>query len=148
MSKRDLKQRIYPYLLGGLLIACPDQVWGIEYADWRERLVAVNHVDNTGRLQSVARDENPLYYDLIKAFEKKTGISVVLNTSFNENEPIVGGINAFKRKFTLKRSIWNYPALAAFHSKFLTQLFYLSGWAKSLHYIMYLFRKRPIEIDK
>ena len=57
--------------------------------EWRERLVAVNHVDNTGRLQSVAREENPLYYDLIKTFEQKTGLPVVLNTSFNENEPIV-----------------------------------------------------------
>jgi carbamoyltransferase len=57
--------------------------------EWRERLSAVNHVDNTGRLQTVARDENPLYYDLIKKFESKTGIPVVLNTSFNENEPIV-----------------------------------------------------------
>jgi carbamoyltransferase len=37
----------------------------------------------------VARDENPLYYDLIKAFEARTGIPVILNTSFNENEPIV-----------------------------------------------------------
>ena len=52
-------------------------------------LCAVNHVDNTGRLQSVARDENPLYYDLIRAFERKTGTPVLLNTSFNENEPIV-----------------------------------------------------------
>jgi len=49
----------------------------------------VNHVDDTGRLQTVARDENELYYDLISAFEKKTGIPVILNTSFNENEPIV-----------------------------------------------------------
>jgi carbamoyltransferase len=57
--------------------------------EWRERLSAVNHVDDTGRLQTVARDENPLYYDLIKTFEKQTGIPVVLNTSFNENEPIV-----------------------------------------------------------
>lgn len=56
---------------------------------WRERLSAVNHVDDTGRLQTVARDENPLYYDLISAFERKTGIPVILNTSFNENEPIV-----------------------------------------------------------
>ena len=55
----------------------------------RKELCAVNHVDDTGRLQSVARDENPLYYDLIKAFLCKTGIPVVLNTSFNENEPIV-----------------------------------------------------------
>jgi carbamoyltransferase len=57
--------------------------------EWRERISAVNHEDNTGRLQSVARDENPMYYDLIKAFERRTGIPVVLNTSFNENEPIV-----------------------------------------------------------
>ncbi|MBI2824169.1 MAG: carbamoyltransferase [Planctomycetia bacterium] len=56
---------------------------------WRERLVAVNHVDNTGRLQSVSREENPLYYDLIREFDKRTGIPVLLNTSFNENEPIV-----------------------------------------------------------
>lgn len=55
----------------------------------RAELCAVNHVDDTGRLQTVAREENPLYYDLIKAFERKTGIPVVLNTSFNENEPIV-----------------------------------------------------------
>jgi len=55
----------------------------------RDELCAVNHVDDTGRLQSVARDENPLYYDLIRAFERQTGIPVLLNTSFNENEPIV-----------------------------------------------------------
>ena len=57
--------------------------------EWRERLSAVNHVDDTGRLQTVARDENELYYDLISQFESKTGIPVILNTSFNENEPIV-----------------------------------------------------------
>jgi carbamoyltransferase len=57
--------------------------------EWRSRLVAVNHVDDTGRLQSVKREENPLYYDLIRAFERRTGIPVILNTSFNENEPIV-----------------------------------------------------------
>ncbi len=55
----------------------------------RAQLCAVNHVDDTGRLQSVAREENPVYYDLIKAFQRKTGIPVLLNTSFNENEPIV-----------------------------------------------------------
>jgi carbamoyltransferase len=67
----------------------------------RAQLWAVNHVDDTGRLQSVSRDENPLYYDLIRAFERKTGIPVVLNTSFNENEPIVcaprEAIDCFKR---------------------------------------------------
>lgn len=57
--------------------------------EWRRRLSAVNHVDDTGRLQTVSREENPLYYDLIRAFEARTGIPVILNTSFNENEPIV-----------------------------------------------------------
>src|SRR5882672_8094641 len=55
----------------------------------RKLLSAVNHVDDTGRLQTVTREENPLYYDLISAFHRKTGIPVLLNTSFNENEPIV-----------------------------------------------------------
>jgi carbamoyltransferase len=67
----------------------------------RDSLCAVNHVDNTGRLQSVSREENPLYYDLIQAFERKSGTPVVLNTSFNENEPIVcapqEAIDCFKR---------------------------------------------------
>ena len=67
----------------------------------RDQLCAVNHVDDTGRLQSVSRDENPLYYDLIRAFERRTGIPVILNTSFNENEPIVctpdEAIDCFKR---------------------------------------------------
>ncbi len=57
--------------------------------EWREKLSAVNHVDDTGRLQTVARIENPLYYDLIKTFERKTDVPVILNTSFNENEPVV-----------------------------------------------------------
>jgi len=55
----------------------------------RKSLRAVNHVDDTGRLQTVTRAENALYYDLIQTFGKKTGIPVILNTSFNENEPIV-----------------------------------------------------------
>jgi carbamoyltransferase len=55
----------------------------------RTELCAVNHVDDTGRLQTVTREENPMYYDLISAFHRKTGIPVILNTSFNENEPIV-----------------------------------------------------------
>jgi carbamoyltransferase len=67
----------------------------------RAQLSAVNHVDDTGRLQSVRREENPLYYELIRAFERKTGIPALLNTSFNENEPIVcqpdEAIDCFKR---------------------------------------------------
>jgi len=55
----------------------------------RELLPAVTHVDGTGRLQTVSREENPLYYRLLRAFKDLTGVPVVLNTSFNENEPIV-----------------------------------------------------------
>ena len=55
----------------------------------RKNLCAVNHVDDTGRLQTVTREENSLYYDLISAFHRRTGLPVILNTSFNENEPIV-----------------------------------------------------------
>ena len=71
------------------------------YSATTRAVCAVNHVDNTGRLQSVSRDENPLYYDLIKAFHRRTGLPVVLNTSFNENEPIVctpeEAIDCFRR---------------------------------------------------
>ena len=67
----------------------------------RQTLCAVNHIDDTGRLQTVTREENAMYYDLISAFYRKTGIPVVLNTSFNENEPIVctpeEAIDCFKR---------------------------------------------------
>lgn len=67
----------------------------------RKELCAVNHVDDTGRLQTVTREENPMYYDLISAFHRKTGIPVILNTSFNENEPIVctpeEAIDCFRR---------------------------------------------------
>ncbi len=57
--------------------------------DRRERVPAVNHVDDTGRVQSVERDVLPRYWRLISEFEKLTGVPIVLNTSFNENEPIV-----------------------------------------------------------
>jgi carbamoyltransferase len=57
--------------------------------EWREKLPAITHVDGTGRLQSIERDTNPLYYELIDCFGKLSGIPIVLNTSFNENEPIV-----------------------------------------------------------
>ena len=50
---------------------------------------AVTHVDGSGRLQTVTREANPLYYALIEAFRALTGVPMVLNTSFNENEPVV-----------------------------------------------------------
>ena len=55
----------------------------------RELIPAVTHVDGTGRLQSVSRDTNPLYWHLINTFKERTGIPLILNTSLNENEPIV-----------------------------------------------------------
>lgn len=50
---------------------------------------AVTHADGTGRLQTVDREVTPRYYQLIDAFRRKTGVPILLNTSFNENEPIV-----------------------------------------------------------
>ena len=58
-------------------------------AEKRHVIPAVTHVDGSGRLQTVARTVNPLYHQLISDFEKLTGVPVVLNTSFNEDEPIV-----------------------------------------------------------
>jgi len=55
----------------------------------RNILPAVTHMDGTGRLQTVTEEQNRLYYRLIKRFGAKTAVPIVLNTSFNENEPIV-----------------------------------------------------------
>jgi carbamoyltransferase len=49
----------------------------------------VTHLDGTGRLQTVEKDVNPIYWKLINEFGKISGVPVLLNTSFNENEPIV-----------------------------------------------------------
>jgi carbamoyltransferase len=57
--------------------------------NYREQIPAVVHVDGTGRLQTVHKETNPLYYRLIEQFREITGIPMVLNTSFNENEPVV-----------------------------------------------------------
>lgn len=67
----------------------------------RAEIPAVTHVDGTGRLQSVRADVNPRYHQLISAFKDKTGVPILLNTSFNENEPIVDSpehaLNCFLR---------------------------------------------------
>lgn len=55
----------------------------------RALIPAVTHVDGTGRLQTVREQDNPRYYRLIEAFRALTGVPILLNTSFNENEPIV-----------------------------------------------------------
>jgi carbamoyltransferase len=56
--------------------------------DKQDIIPAPTHVDGTGRLQTVNEKQNPRYHALISAFERKTGVPVVLNTSFNDNEPI------------------------------------------------------------
>ncbi len=55
----------------------------------RGMIPAPTHVDGTGRLQTVGRSANPRYWRLIREFANLTGVPVVLNTSFNDNEPIV-----------------------------------------------------------
>lgn len=57
--------------------------------EWRQRLSATTHEDHTGRVQSMRREQNELFYDLLTQFKARTGVPVLLNTSFNENEPIV-----------------------------------------------------------
>ena len=58
-------------------------------SDKREKLPAVTHADGSGRLQTVTQASNPRYYGLIQHFFELTGVPIVLNTSFNENEPVV-----------------------------------------------------------
>jgi len=55
----------------------------------RSKITAVTHVDGSGRLQTVNKTTNPRYYQLIKEFKNLTNVPMVLNTSFNENEPVV-----------------------------------------------------------
>ena len=58
--------------------------------DKADRIPAVRHIDGTARIQTINRDQNPLYYDLLKAFQARTGVPVLVNTSFNtRGEPIV-----------------------------------------------------------
>jgi carbamoyltransferase len=55
----------------------------------RAEVPAITHNDGTGRLQTVEKDQNPLYWKLLSRFEALTGVPILLNTSFNENEPVV-----------------------------------------------------------
>jgi carbamoyltransferase len=55
----------------------------------RDEIPAVAHVDGSGRLQTVSSDTNPKYHKLISSFEKISNVPIILNTSFNENEPVV-----------------------------------------------------------
>jgi carbamoyltransferase len=57
--------------------------------EWREIFPSVCHIDSTARLQTVSKKNNPLFYKLILELKRITGFGIILNTSFNENEPIV-----------------------------------------------------------
>ncbi len=68
-----------------------DALWGIEKLNVvRSEVPAVTHVDYSARVQTVRRDVNPLYWDILEAFRRETGCPVIVNTSFNvRGEPIV-----------------------------------------------------------
>jgi carbamoyltransferase len=67
----------------------------------KSKLPAITHVDGTGRLQTVVKEESPLYYRLIETFGEASGVPVVLNTSFNlRGEPIVNTPADAWRTFT------------------------------------------------
>jgi carbamoyltransferase len=83
-----LAESIDDYFVGAVHDPFMIQVYPVR-PDKREVIPAVTHVDGSGRLQSVSRDSNPRYWALISAFHRETGVPVLLNTSFNENEPIV-----------------------------------------------------------
>ncbi|GAB5536474.1 MAG: carbamoyltransferase [Rubricoccaceae bacterium] len=83
-----LEEKLDEYFVGGADDPFMQQVYPVQ-PDKREGLPAITHVDGSGRLQTVAASENPTYHALISAFETRTGTPILLNTSFNENEPIV-----------------------------------------------------------
>ncbi|HYR41012.1 MAG TPA: carbamoyltransferase C-terminal domain-containing protein [Methylomirabilota bacterium] len=83
-----LEESLDDYFVGAVPDPFMVQVYPVR-PEKRDIIPAVTHVDGTGRLQTVSRSASPEYWQLIKAFEKLSGVPVVLNTSFNENEPIV-----------------------------------------------------------
>jgi carbamoyltransferase len=92
-SFRPFAPSILREVVGDWFVADDDvpfmmKVFGIR-SERRSDIPAVTHVDGTGRLQTVDRSANPRFYRLIEKFRDITGVPMVLNTSFNENEPIV-----------------------------------------------------------
>lgn len=83
-----LKEYVPEYFEVTDLVPFMEKVFPIR-AEKRPLIPAVTHADGTGRLQSVDQGVSPRYYRLIDTFRKKTGVPILLNTSFNENEPIV-----------------------------------------------------------
>jgi carbamoyltransferase len=95
-----LEERLHDYFEGAAFDPFMMQVYPVK-PEKRSVIPAVTHADGSGRLQTVSRETNPLYWELLRAFERRTGVAVLLNTSFNENEPIVHrpeeAIDCFRR---------------------------------------------------
>jgi carbamoyltransferase len=83
-----LKEYVEEYFTINDVVPFMEKVFPIR-EEKKALIPAVTHVDGTGRLQSVDKNVSPRYYGLIDAFRAKTGVPILLNTSFNENEPIV-----------------------------------------------------------
>jgi carbamoyltransferase len=83
-----LEEAVRDYFVDGVIDPFMLHVFPIR-PEKRTIVPAITHVDGSGRLQTVSRRSNPLYWSLIKAFDTLTGVPMLLNTSFNENEPIV-----------------------------------------------------------
>jgi carbamoyltransferase len=83
-----LEEALTDYFVGAVADPFMIQVYPVR-PEKRDVIPAVTHVDGSGRLQTINRHSNPLYWKLIRSFAELTGVPVLLNTSFNENEPIV-----------------------------------------------------------
>ncbi len=83
-----LKEAVSDYFVQKDTVPFMEKVFDIKKDKYNE-IPAVTHVDGTGRLQSVDKDVSPRYHKLISKFAEKSGVPILLNTSFNENEPIV-----------------------------------------------------------
>ena len=85
-----LYEDLHEYFILPNQVASPHMILsGIVRENKRSLLPAITHKDYTARIQSVTKEDNLLFWQLINEFKKITRISVLLNTSFNENEPIV-----------------------------------------------------------
>ena len=83
-----LKEAVEDYFVQSDNVPFMEKVFNIKEEKHKE-IPAVTHVDGTGRLQSVDKNISPRYHKLISKFAEKSGVPILLNTSFNENEPIV-----------------------------------------------------------
>jgi len=83
-----LEEALDDYFVGAVPDPFMQQVYPVR-PDKRAAVPAITHVDGSGRLQTVSRRSNPRYWNVISAFARLSGVPVLLNTSFNENEPIV-----------------------------------------------------------